>query len=95
MLYGRNVVQASAHEGARAVVELHTDPQAASTVARETIERAAGGLVQDLQVDAALRRSGTRTFVEVRVQGRLKGFGPVPVSLPVVATAVATRETLP
>ncbi|MCA1694613.1 MAG: pilus assembly protein, partial [Actinobacteria bacterium] len=46
-LYGRNVVAAAAHEGARAALELGRGPDSAAAVARSTVRRASGALVRD------------------------------------------------
>jgi Flp pilus assembly protein TadG len=94
-LYGRNVVHASAHEGARAAVELGRTGEEARAVAVAAVRGAAGGLVRDLdvavQVDGSMAGS---TSVIVRVRGTLRGFGPVPVPLPISATAIAARPRI-
>jgi Flp pilus assembly protein TadG len=90
-LYARNVVMTSAHEGARAAVELGTDPASAATIARSTIMRAAGGLVTDLEVTVLTERSDGFRRVRVAVVGRIPPFGPVPVPIPLSATATAAQ----
>ncbi len=92
VLYGRNVVMASAHEGARVAVELGGSASEAEALARATAARSAGDLIGDLQVEVRSARSATATVVKVRVAGRLKAIGPVPIPLRVTATATATRE---
>ena len=94
-LYGRNVVAASAHEGARAAVELGRNPSDAVAVARRTVMGAAGGLVEGLRVGVTLQTVGTRSLVRVRVTGRLKSFGPVPLPLPIDTVATSTRSVAP
>jgi Flp pilus assembly protein TadG len=93
-LYGRNVIASSAHEAARAAVELHgvRDPE---TVARSTVERAAGGLIDSYDVAVSSQRSDERMTVQVRVLGRLDPPGPLPLKIPVDLTATSVRETLP
>jgi hypothetical protein len=91
-LYARNVVMASAHEGARAAVQLESDPTSAAALARSTIARAAGGLVRDLEVVVRSESSGGFRRVKVVVVGRMSPFGPVPIPIPLTATAIATQE---
>jgi hypothetical protein len=91
-LYARNVVMTSAHEGARAAVELGTDPASAAALARVTIQRAAGGLVRDLDVAVRSEMSGGFRRIRVVVVGRMSPFGPVPIPIPLTATAIATQE---
>lgn len=88
-LYSRNVVAAAAHEGARAALELGRTPEEAARAAELTVETSAGGLVTDLRVDVAGRHSDNRRAFVVRVTGRLKPFGPVPIAVPFSETAHA------
>jgi Flp pilus assembly protein TadG len=92
-LYARNVVEASAHEGARAGIELGRKPNDAAAVAQRTVRQAAGGLVDHLRVTVTTQDIGLRSLLRVRVSGNLESFGPVPVSIPVAATATLARET--
>ena len=94
-LYGRNVVMSSAHEGARAAVEYGRDPQQAAAIAEDTVRRAAGSLVDDLRVGVSTSTGGGVTTVQVRVQGVVDAFGPVPFPMPVDTLVSATREGLP
>jgi hypothetical protein len=94
-LYGRNVVAASAHEGARAALEQGRGAEDAVAVATRTVRGAAGGLVRDLDVAAAVRRSGARSIVTVRVSGLLSSIGPVPLPMPVSVTATSSKEAAP
>jgi Flp pilus assembly protein TadG len=87
-LYARNVVASAAHEGARAVVERGAVAGDARAVASSVVERSAGGLVEGLQVDVT--RSGTA--VRVHVRGVAASLGPVPVRLPLRATATSFME---
>lgn len=91
-LYARNVVISAAHEGARAAVELGRRTSDASEAARRMVERAAGGVVDDLSVSTSTIEAGGRLFVRVMVAGRLDVPGPVPVSIPVRTAATAARE---
>lgn len=90
-LYGRNVVVSSAHEGARAAIELGRDPAHARAVAIDTIERATGRLVRDLRVDAVTDRTEARSIVRVRVDAVLNALGPLSLPIPVSATATTVR----
>lgn len=92
-LYARNVVAASAHEGARAAVERGRSAAEAQAIAVDTVRAAAGGLVDRLGVDVATQSIGTRSIVSVVVTGRVKPFGPVPVPLGLRAEASAGVET--
>jgi hypothetical protein len=94
VLYGRNVIMASAHEGARAAVELGSTPRDASRIVTDTVRRAAGGLVDDLAVGVAIDDNVGRSEARVRVSGALRAFGPVPVRIPVSVVARATRPSL-
>ena len=94
-LYGRNVIVASAHEGARAAIEFDRAPEDAARVARETVARATGSLVDDLDVDVEVEDVGDRSVVHVRVSGRLRGWGPVPLPLIVSGNATVSREMVP
>jgi hypothetical protein len=95
-LYGRNVVAASAHEGARAAVELGRDVSDAQVIARRTVERATGRLVTSLDVNTTVVDSGDRSMVRVVVDGTLRPFGPVPFPIHVssAATAALPQEDL-
>lgn len=91
-LYARNVVEASAHQGARAAIELGADPATAQDVAYRTVRRAAGGLVQDLNVRVGTRRLAGRDVVRVMVTGRLRPPGPIPALVAVSATSTLTKQ---
>ncbi len=88
-LYSRNVVAAAAHEGARAALEIGRDTNDAARIAERTVETSAGGLVTGLQVDVTGHDRERFRAVIVRVTGRLKPFGPVPIAVPFSETARA------
>lgn len=90
-LYGRNVVLSSAHEAARAAVELGRLPDEAEALAAATVERSAGGIVDGLVVDVGMSRTDVLT-VRVRVRALVDPWGPIPYRMPVTADATATRE---
>jgi TadE-like protein len=92
ILYGRNVVISSAHEGARAAVELGRDSADAVGVAIRTVEDSAGGLVDDMSVDVMIHGTGENAVLTVHVTADLKSFGPLPVSVPVDTSASASLE---
>jgi hypothetical protein len=94
VLYGRNVIMASAHEGARAAVELGRARGDATRIATGTVRRAAGGLVDDLTVGVAFEDNAGRSEARVRVSGVLRAIGPVPVRIPVSVVGRATRPNL-
>ena len=91
VLYARNVVAASAHEGARAIVERGSRSDDAASVALATVRGSAGGLVDDLRVGVDLQGENAGA-VTVVVSGRVKSFGPVPFPIPLTSTATSTRE---
>jgi Flp pilus assembly protein TadG len=87
-LYARNVLASAAHEGVRAALERGAVAADAAPVVAGTVRRAAGGLVDDVAVTTSAR-GGTLT---VRVQGTVDPVGPVPISIPLVATASAALD---
>ena len=94
-LYGRNVVASSAHEAARAAVEIDASTSEAEALATSVVERSAGNLVEDYTVDVATQRTAERVTVRVLVEARLDPPGPLPVYVPVRMSATSSRETLP
>ena len=90
-LYGRNVVIASAHEGARAATELGRSEQEAEAIALRTTRSATGSLVDDLEIEVLTEPAGEDALVTVRLEGRLAAVGPVPISIPVEAQASSLR----
>src|SRR5665809_133940 len=86
-LYGRNVVIASAHEGARAATELGRSEQEAEAIALRTTRSATGSLVDDLEIAVLTEPVGEDALITVRLTGRLATVGPVPISIPVQARA--------
>jgi hypothetical protein len=93
-LYARNVVQAAVHDGARAVVEVGGADTDAETVARAVIERSAGSLLDDLDIETAVDSGGDRLLVHVRATGRLVAPGPIPIGLPITVGSTSSREIL-
>lgn len=93
-LYARNVAMSSAHEGARAAVEVGRWTGDAEEVARRTVDDAAGGLFHRLQVGAVVRERAGIVTVRVRVRGSVRTVGPVPLLMPIDATAVARGRGL-
>ena len=92
-LYARNVVASAAHEGARALVERGAQSQDGSSLAAAVVERAAGGLVKDLRVQVSSLPRGSETVVRVLVRGSTAPLGPVPISIPLRATATSVVAT--
>jgi Flp pilus assembly protein TadG len=95
VLYARNVVAASAHEGARAGVELGRSVEDARMVASEVVRSSADGLVEQMEVAVSVQALGDLTIVRVRVTGRLKSFGVVPIRIPVGSVATSVRREAP
>ena len=90
-LYGRNVVIASAHEGARAATELGRSQQEAEAIALRTTRSASGSLVDDLAIDVLTESVGGDQLITVRLRGRLTAVGPVPITIPVDVQASSLR----
>lgn len=92
VLYARNVVAASAHEGARAAIELGSSAEEAASIARDVVRRATGALVDDLDVDVDARQRGAELTVAVRVSGIVTKLGPLPIPVPLSSLATATTS---
>jgi Flp pilus assembly protein TadG len=92
-LYARNVLASAAHEGARAAVERGAVPGDAEDLVTSVVQRSAGGMVDDLRVDVSAAADGTRSVVTVHVRGTTAPLGPVPVTVPLDATATSVVET--
>lgn len=92
LLYGRNVIAAAAHEGARAAVELGRGPADAIATAVATARGAAAGMARHVEVTADVRTAGDARAVDVEVSARLRSFGPIPISPIVVERATAMEE---
>ena len=92
-LYARNVIAASAHEGARAAVERGRSVAEAEAIALQTVRRSAGGLIDGLTVEVGVRAAGDRSIVSVSVGGVLNAFGPVPLPMNLRTDAQAVAET--
>jgi len=92
VLYGRNVVISSAHEGARAAIELGGSTSEAAAVATSTVRSATGHLVDSLDVDVAVTHRAERAVVSVSVSGSLDAFGPIPVTVPISVSATSVRD---
>ena len=93
-LYARNVVTASAHEGARAAIERGRNEADAAAIARDIVRQASGNLVDDLTVDVATSRRGGDLEVTVSVGGVVTGLGPLPFPIPLSARATAHADAL-
>ena len=91
-LYARNVVAASAHEGARAALERGRDQADAALIARDVVRSATGRLVSDLDVGLTSRRVGNEVAVTVVVTGLVDQLGPLPVPIPVRAVATSSSN---
>lgn len=91
-LYARNVLMASAHEGSRAAIELGRTSGEAEAIATETVTRATGGLVENLDVDVLTQTVGSRETVTVLVRGSARAIGPVPFPIQVSARSTSSRE---
>lgn len=91
-LYARNVLIASAHEGARAALERGRTSSEASAIVRDVVTRATGRLIDGLSVEVARSGAGTRRVVSVRVKGIVRDLGPVPLPVPLSSSATAQTD---
>jgi Flp pilus assembly protein TadG len=94
MLYARNVVMASAHEGARAAVELGRSLEEAELVAGDAISDAVGGLTADIDVEVEAVALEEQDRFEVIVRASLKDVGIIPLPITVTARASSSRPSL-
>lgn len=92
VLYARNVVAASAHEGARAAIERGTSRSDAAAIAQDVVRRASGSLVDDLDVQVGADERGDELIVVVRVSGVVTDLGPIPFPVPLSSTATAATD---
>ena len=92
-LYARNVVAASAHEGARAALERGRTHGEAAAIAQDVIRTATGRLVSDLDVGMSSRRTGNELSVTVVITGVVDRLGPIPVPIPLRAVATARTSS--
>lgn len=94
VLYARNVMIASAHEGARAAVERGADPRDAGAVAAGVVRAATGRLVRDLRVRTKVARGRVSSTVTVSVTGIIHAPGPLPIPVRIAARGTASASEL-
>ena len=92
VLYARNIVAASAHEGARTAIERGSTEADAAVIARDVVRRATGALVDDLDIDVDSIQRGDELTVVVRVSGVVTDLGPLPIPIPL--SSLATAQTM-
>lgn len=91
-LYARNVLAASAHEGARAAAENGRSLGDARIIATEVVRRATGKMAQRLDVQVGSTSTvGGGASVNVLVRAAVRPWGIVPVSIPIVVEAEVTN----
>lgn len=91
-LYSRNVLAASAHEGARAAAENGRSVDDARVIVTEVVRRATGRMTERLSVSVASSRAiGGGVSVSVRVRAALRPWGVVPISIPMTVEAEVTN----
>lgn len=91
-LYARNVIVAAVHDGSRAAIEVGGSAADADVVARTTIMRSTGDLIEALRVDVTTQEVADRYLVRVVAKGLLTAPGPIPVRIPVSVQSTASRE---
>ena len=94
-LYGRNVMIAAAHEGARAGIEVGRDASTVTEVTTRSVTSSTGDLARDVDVAAVVTRTDAGVTVQVTVHAWLEPMGPIPVSIPVSAVATGYRGRIP
>lgn len=87
LLYTRNLVQASAHEAARAASVRGLDDGEARTIADRVVHRSVGSITRNLEVALERKRAGSLMFVSVQVRAVAEPTGPVPVIVPIHSVA--------
>ena len=91
-LYGRNVLAASAHEGARAAAENGRTLSDASVIATEVIRRATGRMAERIQVTVSSSPVlGAGESVRVQVRAALRPLGVLPIAVPITVEAEVTN----
>lgn len=91
-LYSRNVLAASAHEGARAAAENGRSLDDARVIATEVVRRATGKMTERLQVSVASSTVlGGGENVHVLVRAALRPWGVIPMSIPITVEARVTN----
>jgi Flp pilus assembly protein TadG len=93
-LYARNVVLSAAHEGARAAVEVGSDPGTASMAAHQTVRRAAGRLIRELNIEVSIRELPERAAL-VRLSATVVPPGPLPFPFSVDTVGRASQGAPP
>lgn len=94
-VYASNVIRASVYEAARAAAEVDAVDGEARAVARRTLEQAAGGLVSGVEISVSYGSAPEGRVVVVEMEGRQRSPGPVPIGLPMRASASALVEEAP
>lgn len=91
-LYGRNVILSSAHEAARAGIELGRSPEESEAIAKTTMLTAAGGIVDDMDIGVRVLEQGSLSIVAVHVEGTVDAWGPLPFPFRVATVASASTD---
>jgi hypothetical protein len=94
-LYARNVLIAAAHDGARHGIELGRSPEDAAALARDFVEKTAGGLIGHARVDARGGQTADAFVLHVVISGEIEVPGPVPMAIPFETRATASRAVPP
>lgn len=87
LLYSRNLVQASAHEAARAALVKGLDDDEARTIAGRVVHRSLSPVTRDIEVALERSRTGSQMVVSVQVRAVAEPSGPIPIAVPVYSAA--------
>ncbi len=87
VFHAQAIVDASAHDGARAGQGERGTEEAARTAARSVIGTSAGNLLSDVNVTVRTNRSQLSVTVQASVKSLIPGYAPT-----ILSTAVGPRE---
>lgn len=94
VVYAQNAVRASAYEAARAAAEVGGSGERAQLVAARTLSQTAGKLVDRIRISVDRRSALEGPVVRVEITARQRSIGPIPISLPIRASATALLEVV-
>lgn len=95
VVYAQNAVRASAYEAARVAAEVGGSGERAQVVAARALTQTAGKLVDRIRISVDHRAALEGPVVRVEISARQRAIGPIPISLPIRASATALLEVVP
>lgn len=94
-VYAQNAVRSSAYEAARVAAEVGGSREEAHLVAARTLTRTAGKLVDRVDVSVSREAALEGPVIRVRITARQRPLAPLPISLPIHASASSLLEIPP